>query len=170
MNIILIGYRGTGKSEVGGILAAKLNMQCVSMDAAIVGKAAMSIPQFVEKNGWETFRDLETVVAREMAQLDNTIVDCGGGVIERSENIEALKENGLVFWLKASVPVIVSRIESGTERPALVEGKTFTEEVAEVLERRTPMYDSSSQYTIDTDTRTPAQVADEILSIWRKDN
>ena len=170
MNIILIGYRGTGKSVVGGILAAKLDMQCISMDAEIVAKAAMSIPRFVEKNGWDRFRDLETVVVREMARFDNTIVDCGGGVIERPENIEALKENGLVFWLKASVPVIVSRIESGTERPALVEGKTFTEEVAEVLERRTPMYDSSSQYTIDTDTRTPAQVADEILSIWRKDN
>ena len=170
MNIILIGYRGTGKSVVGEVLAAKLDMQCYSMDAEIVNKAAMSIPQFVENNGWDSFRDLETVVAREMAQLDNTIVDCGGGVIERPENIEALKETGLIFWLKASVPVIVSRIESGTERPALVEGKTFTEEVAEVLKRRTSMYDASSQYTIDTDTRTPAQVADEILSIWRKDN
>lgn len=168
MNIILIGYRGTGKSVVGGILAAKLDMQCISMDAEIVAKAATSIPRFVEKNGWDRFRDLETVVAREMARLDKTIVDCGGGVIERPENIEALKENGLIFWLKASVPVIVSRIESGTGRPALVEGKTFTEEVAEVLERRTPRYAASCRHEIDTDTRTPEQVADEIIAIWRK--
>ena len=60
MNIVLIGYRGTGKSVVGELLAQKLNRETISMDAEIVRKAGMSIPEFVEQNGWPKFRDLET--------------------------------------------------------------------------------------------------------------
>lgn len=165
MNIILIGYRGTGKSVVGELLSRKLNRETISMDAQIVKKAGMSIPDFVEKNGWPEFRDLETEVARELAGRDNIIVDCGGGVIERPENIPALRKNGVIFWLQASVDVILDRIAGGTERPALTEGKTFTEEVAEVLERRTPLYSAAAQHTINTDAMTPEQVVDRILAI-----
>ena len=165
MNIVLIGYRGTGKSVVGNLLARKLNRETISMDVKIVKKAGMSIPEFVEQNGWPKFRDLETEVAQELADRDNIIVDCGGGVIERPENIPALSKTGEIFWLQASVEVIIDRIADGTERPPLVEGKTFTEEVAEVLDRRTPMYSDAAQHIIDTDAMTPEQVADSILAI-----
>ena len=165
MNIVLIGYRGTGKSVVGELLTQKLNRETISMDAEIVTKAGMSIPEFVERNGWPKFRDLETEVARELAERDNIIVDCGGGIIERAENIPALRTNGVIFWLQASVDVIVSRIAGGTERPALTDGKTFTEEVAEVLDRRTSLYSEAAQHTINTDDITPDQVADSILAI-----
>jgi len=168
MNIVLIGYRGTGKSVVGKLLAQKLNRETISMDAEIVKKAGMSIPEFVEQNGWPKFRDLETEVAQELAERDNIIVDCGGGVIERPENIPALRTNGVIFWLQASVDAVVRRIAKGTERPALTEGKTFTEEVAEVLERRTPLYSKAAQHTINTDDMTPDQVADSILAIWNQ--
>ena len=165
MNIVLIGYRGTGKSVVGELLTQKLNRETISMDAEIVTKAGMSIPEFVERNGWPKFRDLETEVARELAERDNIIVDCGGGIIERAENIPALRTNGVIFWLQASVDVIVSRIAGGTERPALTDGKTFTEEVAEVLDRRTSLYSEAAQHTINTGDMTPEQVADSILAI-----
>jgi shikimate kinase len=165
MNIVLIGYRGTGKSVVGELLAQKLNRETISMDAEIVKKAAMSIPEYVEQNGWPKFRDLETEVARELAERDNIIVDCGGGIIERPENIPALRTNGEIFWLQASADVIVSRIADDTERPALTEGKTFTEEVAEVLDRRTPLYSEAAHHTVNTDDMTPAQVAESILAI-----
>ena len=165
MNIVLIGYRGTGKSVVGELLSRKLNRETISMDTEIVKKASMSIPEFVEQNGWPKFRDLETEVAQELAERDNIIVDCGGGVIERPENIPALRTNGAIFWLQASVDVIVGRIADSTERPALVEGKTFTEEVAEVLERRIPLYSEAAQHTIYTDHMTPEQVTDSILAI-----
>ena len=165
MNIVLIGYRGTGKSVVGALLARKLNREVISMDAEIVKKAGQSIPEFVEQNGWPKFRDLETEVAYELAGHKNIIVDCGGGIIERPENIPALRANGTIFWLQASVDVIVDRIAGGTERPALTEGKTFTEEVAEVLERRTPLYSEAAQHIINTDDMTPEQVADSILAV-----
>ncbi len=170
MNIVLIGYRGTGKSVVGELISARLRMQCIGMDAEIVKRAGMSIPEIVEKHGWQKFRDIESEEARELSGFDNIVIDTGGGVIERPENIEALKTNSRIFWLKASVDRIVSRIQSGTERPALTAGKTFTEEVTEVLERRIPKYKSAAQYEIDTDELTPEQVADRIIKIWKEDS
>ena len=103
MNIVLIGYRGTGKSVVAAVLSETLKMKSIGMDAEIVSKTGLAIPEIVEKYGWKKFRDIETEVAMQVSQLDNIIIDTGGGVIERPENIEALKENGLIFWLKATV-------------------------------------------------------------------
>jgi len=167
MNIVLIGYRGTGKSEIGAILAQRLGMRCIAMDAEIVKKAGMSVPEIVEKYGWQGFRDRESAEARDLASCDNIIIDTGGGVIERPENIEVLQKDACMIWMKASVGTIVARIQGGTERPALTSGKTFTEEVAEVLERRTPKYQSAAHYEIDTDDLTPDQIADRIVDIVR---
>jgi shikimate kinase len=166
MNIVLIGYRGTGKSVVGEIIAERLGRECVSMDAEIIRRAGMAVPEIVEKEGWPGFRDRETLVARKLAGRDNIVIDCGGGVIERPENVEALQSSGKVFWLKADAAVIVERIREDTQRPALVEGKTFTDEVTEVLERRTPMYRSACDCEIDTGSLTPEEVADRIISVF----
>lgn len=167
MNIVLIGYRGTGKSVVGRILADRLDRAYVGMDANIVKRAGMPIPQIVEKFGWPGFRDIETEEALDLSGKDQLIIDTGGGVIERPENIPALRESGVVFWLKASVDTIVRRIQGGDQRPALTEGKTFTDEVAEVLEERMPRYRDAAQYDIDTDDLTPEQVAEKIISLLK---
>lgn len=167
MNIVLIGYRGTGKSAVGAEVARRLGMDCVSMDARIVEKAGMSIPQIVERYGWPGFRDRETEVARELSGRDRLVVDTGGGVIERPENMAALGANACVVWLKASVDVIVSRIAGGSERPALTSGKTFIEEVAEVLAQRTPKYRTAAHHEIDTDHLSIDQIAHRIVDMYR---
>ena len=166
MNIVLIGYRGTGKSVVGAIVAERLGMKCIAMDEKIVERVGMPIPEFVEKHGWPAFRDLESEVARELSGVDNVVIDSGGGVIERPENIDALHTNGIIIWFKASVGVIVSRIEGGSERPSLTGAKGFTDEVEEVLDRRIPKYTAAAQYEIDTDDLTPEQVADRVVRIW----
>jgi len=168
MNLVLIGYRGTGKSVVGAILARRLAMRYIGMDAAIVERAGMAIPDIVEKYGWPGFRNLESAEARELAGLDNLVIDTGGGIIERPENIEALQKSAMIFWLKAKVDTIVSRIEGDTQRPALTSGKSFTEEVTEVLERRIPSYRRAARHEIDTDELTPEQLADRIIEIWWK--
>jgi shikimate kinase len=166
MNIVLIGYRGTGKSVVGAVLAMRLGMRYIGMDAAIVERAGMAIADIVEKYGWPGFRDLESAQALELAGLDNLVIDTGGGVIERPENIESLQKSAMIFWLKARVETIVSRIQGDTQRPSLTTGKSFTDEVAEVLERRTPKYQSAAHHEIDTDELTPEQIADRIIETW----
>lgn len=168
MNLVLIGYRGTGKSAVGAIVGERLGMKCISMDEKIVERVGMSIPDFVEKHDWPAFRDVESEIARGLSGVDDVVIDSGGGVIERPENIDALHANGILIWLKASVDVIVSRIEGGTERPSLTGTGGFTDEVAEVLGRRIPKYAAAAQYEIDTDFLTPEQVADRVIEIWER--
>jgi shikimate kinase len=168
MNLVLIGYRGTGKSTVAGLLAADLGMQVVSLDQEIVRSASCTIPEIVKEGGWPYFRALEARITEEFAARDNVIIDSGGGVILRPDNIENLRRNGELFWLCASVPAIVARIEGGSERPALTEGKSFTEEVEDVLRERTPLYQAAAHHRIDTDGRTPAEVAAAIAGVVRR--
>ena len=165
MNIILIGYRGTGKSVVADILSGSLQMGALGMDREIVQRAGLTVPQIVEKYGWAGFREMETEAAMDFARFDNVIIDTGGGVIERPENMPALAKNGVVFWLKASVGTIVQRIQGDNQRPALTEGKTFTEEVEEMLDRRREKYEGAARFKIDTDDVTPDQVVDQIISL-----
>ena len=139
---------------MAALLATRLGRTAISLDARIVARAGQSIPDIVRQHGWPAFRDLESAEARNVARLDNLIIDTGGGIIERPENIAALRANGRIIWLKASVPVIVARIHGDSERPSLTGGKSFTEEVAEVLERRLPLYRHAAQHEIDTDHLT----------------
>lgn len=166
MILVLIGYRGTGKTVVGELLAKRLQMPCISIDEEIVRRAGRPIKEIVDQLGWPAFRDMESELVREFSGRDDIIVDTGGGVIEREENIAVMKGNACIFWLKASVDTIVSRIQDCTERPSLTVGKTFTEEVAEVLERRDPKYEAAADYVIDTEVLTPEQIADQIVSFW----
>ena len=126
----------------------------------------MPITEIVENFGWARFRDMESELVRELSAHDNIVVDTGGGVVERPENIEVLKQNACIVWLRASVDTIVSRIQSCTARPSLTSGKSFTEEVAEVLERRTPLYQSAAHHEVDTDRLTPEQIVDRVITYW----
>lgn len=167
MNLVLIGYRGTGKSAVARLLGERLGLRVIGLDDEIVRRAGRPIPEIVTQQGWDRFRDLESEVVRDCAAQDGLVVDCGGGVIERPANIEALRRNGRLVWLTASVATIIGRIQGGAERPALTAGKSFTDEVAEVLTRRTPKYAAAAVFTVDTDGRTPAAVADAVATYWQ---
>lgn len=167
MNLVLIGYRGAGKSVVAELLSQELGMEAVSLDQEIVREAGMPIPQIVEKHGWPWFRDLESEIARRFGLRDGLILDTGGGVILRPENTEQLRQGGVLFWLKASVEVIADRIREDTERPALTEEKSFVEEIAEVLSERTPQYRAAADSEIDTDELVPSEVADRIADEFR---
>lgn len=164
MNVVLIGYRGTGKSTVGQIVAAKLGRMLVSTDAEIVKLVGHSIPEIVQQNGWEHFRDLETKVCQELAGRTGLVVDTGGGAILRSRNVEILKETGRLFWLTASVRTITERIGQDSQRPSLTGVKSFVDEIEDVLRERTPKYQAAADYIIETDGKSARQVADEILA------
>ena len=134
MNIVLIGYRGAGKSAVGRVLAHRLRRELVSTDAEVVKRAGRPIPDIVEHQGWEHFRDLESLVCRDLAGRDNLIIDTGGGAILRPQNVEVLKQNGRFWWLTAGVDTLAGRIKHDSQRPSLTGSRSFVEEIAEVLQ------------------------------------
>ena len=165
MNVVLVGYRGTGKSCVARQLAKRLELDVVSLDAEIEREAGQKIPQIVEERGWPGFRDLEEMIVRRYAARDGLVIDCGGGVIEREANDSVLQAAGPVVWLQASTATIVQRIGGDDQRPSLTGTKSFTDEVAEVLQRRTPRYRQIAQYEVDTDHRDADAVVDEICRL-----
>lgn len=164
MNIVLVGYRGTGKSTVGKVLAARLGRPVVSTDAEIVRRAGQTVPEIVAQHGWEHFRDLESTVCQDFSGRDGLIIDTGGGAILRPQNVECLKKTGAIFWLTASVSSIASRIGSDTQRPSLTGTKSFIEEIEEVLAVRSPKYQEAADHIIPTDGRSINQIVDTILS------
>lgn len=165
MNIVLMGYRGTGKSTVGRLLAARLGRELVSTDAEIIKRAQHSIPEIVAQKGWEHFRDLESDICREFAGRDQLVIDTGGGAILRVQNVEALKKNGTVFWLTASVETIAKRIGSNNQRPSLTGTKSFVDEIQDVLRERTPKYQAAADHSIATDNRSVNQLVETILTL-----
>lgn len=164
MNVVLIGYRGTGKSSVGKVLAERLDRPLLSTDAEVARLAGQTIPAIVEQHGWEYFRDLESKVCQELAGQNGLIIDTGGGAILRSQNVDVFKQTGRLFWLTASVETIAKRIGSDTQRPSLTGTKSFVDEIRDVLQDRLPKYQAAGDYVIETEGRSLSQVADEILS------
>lgn len=169
MNVVLVGYRGTGKSSVARVLGRALSFTVVSFDAEIEHLAGQTITEFVRSRGWDAFRDVEEQVCRTYAARNRQVLDCGGGVVEREANTEVLRRAGPVVWLTASPQAIIERIQNDTQRPSLSGTKSFTEEVTEMVQRRAPLYDRISDYRVDTEGRCIAELASEIVELIEDD-
>ncbi|MBN1443445.1 MAG: shikimate kinase [Planctomycetes bacterium] len=168
MNVILIGYRGTGKSTIGRRVAELLSIDYVSLDEEIVRRSGMSIPEIVESGGWDRFREIEEEVVEAETARDGRVVDCGGGVVTRPRNIERLRSAGIVVLLEARPADIASRIGGDSQRPSLTGASSFTEEVEEVLAQREPLYRRAAHHAIDTSRLSADEAAREIARIYRE--
>lgn len=168
MNIVLIGYRGTGKTSVGKKLAEKLDRRLVGTDELIIKKAGMSIPKIVKNHGWDAFRNIESEVAEEVDKMDDCIIDAGGGIILRKINVKNLKRKGMLILLKADIETIINRIKDDKERPSLTGSQSFTEEVEEILKKRSKKYEKAADYVIDTTRLTVDEVADRIINYLKQ--
>jgi shikimate kinase len=162
MNIVLIGYRGTGKTSVANRLAELSKWPVLSTDGEIVKKAGMSVADIIRKRSWDYFRDVESEICRQAGKKDRTIIDTGGGAVLRKENVESLRQRGRIFWLTAEVNTIMERIKASNERPSLTGKKSYVEEVEEVLNERLPLYKAAADHIIPTDGRTVDEIADEV--------
>ncbi|MCX7823719.1 MAG: shikimate kinase [Syntrophobacterales bacterium] len=169
-SIAIIGYRATGKTTVGKVVARELGWTFLDMDDLLIQRFGMTISQWVSINGWEAFRNKETELLRECATMERVVLATGGGVIERAENRKVLKENFLVVWLRSSVEEIVDRLsrdeKSLTHRPSLTE-RGLLEEVWTVYALREPLYNEVAEVIIEVDKRKPEEIKDLILGVKR---
>jgi shikimate kinase len=166
--VALVGYRGTGKSTVGRLVAARLGRPFVDADAALEARLGRSIRSFFESFGEPAFRDREEALLAELTSVPDRVLATGGGVVLREANRDALRRFGFVVWLTADPAVLAARLEadqsSGPGRPALTASGTLGE-VAAVLRVRTPLYRAVADAAVATDGRTPAEVADTVLAV-----
>ena len=168
MNVVLIGYRGSGKSTVGRSLAARLKMTFVDIDDLIEERQGTSIGDIVKSHGWGHFRKLEASIIKEISDGDHLIIAPGGGAVLDADNVSALRKNGVIIWLKAGKQTLLERMnqDPGTNarRPTLT-GKGTSEELKEIMSLREPIYERVSEIQIDTSMRDVETVVENILVI-----
>jgi shikimate kinase len=166
MNIVLIGYRGTGKTSVGMALSERLGKAFCDTDDYIEANLKMPISDMVEREGWSFFRAKEKEAIQEVSRFKDCVIAAGGGAVLDAENVENLKKNGVVVLLEATTQTILERmrLDKRTEqqRPSLT-GKDPYEEIEEVLEFRRPIYLSAMDFSVDTTSKSIDQVLDEVI-------
>lgn len=167
-NIALIGMRGSGKTTVAKILGQKLGCEVLEIDEIIAKRIGMSIPELVAKEGWEAFRDQEATVTAEAAQGNGTVISTGGGVVLRPENIAQLKSKSVVICLQASTNILEQRIGSGANRPALTKQQSLAAELKQVASERQKLYERAADHMIETSSKTPETVAQEIIKFIKE--
>src|SRR4030042_4082888 len=110
MNIVLIGYRGSGKTTVGRRLADRLKLRFVDTDDLIEERQGNPVSDIVKSHGWGHFRKLERNTIEEISKEDHLIIAPGGGAVLDQENVKALRKNGFIIWLKADKQSLLRRM------------------------------------------------------------
>jgi 3-dehydroquinate synthase len=169
--IILTGFSGTGKTQAGPIIAGKLGWQLVDTDELVERDAAKSILEIFRDEGEEAFRDLESRALAAACARTDVVVSTGGGAILRPDNRRLMAGSGYIVCLEARPVTIVRRLQDRAEaapldRPLLASADPMSR-VREVKEARQPLY-ALCDWAVHTDSLTPEEVADEVVSAWRR--
>ena len=106
-NIVLTGMPGSGKTTVGRLLAEKTGRNFYDIDAEIVKQTGMEITEIFKTRGEKWFRDTETETAKNLSALSGAVISCGGGTVLRDENVNALRRNGVIFFIDRPLEQLV---------------------------------------------------------------
>jgi shikimate kinase len=159
--VILIGYRGTGKTVVAERLARLLGWSWVDGDILLESRAGCTICEVFANEGEAGFRARETSLLKELCALENRVVATGGGAVLDPDNRELMKCSGRIVWLTADAETIHQRVlgddTSSTRRPPLTTGGIA--EIRQLLAQREPHYRACAGLSVDTSRRTPDEVA-----------
>ena len=160
-NIVLVGFMGTGKTEVGKILSKKLGYALIDADTEIEKRQNMAITEIFRQQGEPAFRDIEAEVIKQLSGLKKNVISTGGGAVLRQENIDNLRANGVIVCLSATPETILQRTSVNNDRP-LLQTENPLQKIKELLEYRRPYYEKAD-IMIDTENKSPLEVAEEII-------
>ena len=162
-NIALIGYKGTGKTVVGQLLAEKLNREFLELDWIIEEQAEKKISDIFKAGGEITFREYEIEATKNVVREKNAVIACGGGIVLNKINIDRLRENGITVYLTASPEVILERVSGEKGQRPLLEVEDQLETIKEMLEFRKPFYERAADITVDTSELSIDEVVKKII-------
>lgn len=170
-HIILIGYRGSGKTSVGRKLAETMPLPFYDTDQMITHRIGKTIKAWVTEMGWDSFRQEEKSVILELFSLAPGVVSLGGGAVMAPENRETLRKMGRIIWLTADLQTILERMKSDPQnqdnRPALSD-KDWENETRDLLLHRSPVYRQLAGFSIATDGKTVEMIVGELLALIRR--
>jgi len=164
LNVILIGFAGSGKKTVGQLLAKEMGFNCVDTDRYIEDKVGMSIAEVYRSKGEDYFRDLESMALKGMLRsVTHSVIVTGDGMPIRPKNQKRLRKLGTVVYLNGSEQLLLSRLRGLSEekRPASLSEKT-EEELRKIFLRLRFIYPMVAHRTVDIEERTDAQIADAV--------
>lgn len=166
MNIVLIGFRGTGKSCVGKAIAHYAKRRFIDADDYLEQKIGKTIKEIFSEGGEERFRQIESEIIEELSLLDGVVIATGGGAVLKEENVKNMKRNGFIVLLEADTETIHKRLTEDTEgqaqRPGLTNMKQY-EEIKYLLEYRRPFYKKAADYRIDTTKLSVNQLTEKVI-------
>lgn len=165
MNIVLCGMMGVGKTSVGVRIAELTGRRWFDTDVVITDRHGR-ISDLFEYYGEAHFRMLETEIVKELSQKDGLVISTGGGLVLKPENNEMLRQNGKIFFLRASFEALLKRVRADESRPLLKNTGKMAESLGKLLEERSPVYEHVADYIVDTDGKSVEEVADEVLRLF----
>ena len=161
-SIVLIGFMGTGKSSVGGILEKQTGFHRFDTDEMVSSKLNMSIQEIFSKHGEEKFRQAETEALQSLTGKESAIIVTGGGVVTKAKNIDLLKRLGTVVWLDADHATLRARMDQLKDRPLLQTANPVAA-LSELLHARNPLYRNTADIRVDISQKEPEEIAGLIL-------
>ena len=167
-NIVLTGFMGSGKTVVARQLARILGMKVIDVDTEIEKSTQMTINEIFKQFGESRFREIETETIKHVSEKNNVIISTGGGAVLKQENMDAMKKKGVIVCLTAAPETILERTRETGVRPLLLVENPL-ERIKELLEFRKPFYEKAD-IMIDTESKTPLQIAEEIVGRMKENN
>ena len=138
-SLVLVGYRGSGKSCLGRLLARDLGLQFVDLDGVIEQRSGRSIQELFPAIGEADFRAMESDCLAEVMEQQGVVVASGGGAVLAAENRRRIQRADRVIYLQVEVDELIRRLQSGARRPPLT-SLSFEQEVRQLVEVRDPLY------------------------------
>lgn len=164
-SVVLIGFSGSGKSAVGALLARRLGMDLRDTDAMVEARSGRTVDAIFQKDGEAVFRALEAEAVRDAVAGAPAVIACGGGTIVAVRNYTALRDAGVIVYLRTSAQTITQRLGDAAGRPLLAGRATAA--VPALLAERALAYKSAADLIVDTDGKSPADVAAEIEELLK---
>jgi shikimate kinase len=166
--LFLIGYRGSGKTTVGRVVAERLGWRFLDADGVLEEQYGQTIREIFAEEGETGFRNKEATVLADVCGQREAVIATGGGVVLRETNRDLLKRSGFVAWLSADPHVLLERIQAdpttAARRPALAGGGLA--EIQQLLGVREPLYRACADVEVAVAALSPEQAADAILAAW----
>lgn len=165
--IVLIGFRGAGKTTIARQLANCLNWRYISTDEQVEHFAGKDINQLVEQEGWQMFRQIEHAIVNRLSREQQAVIDCGGGVVEDPENMRVLSRSSLIVWVDADISDLYQRLQKQNNRPLLSE-QDLKSDIDLHYRDRESLYGHYGQIYVNTSRETTETICKKILQTREK--
>ncbi len=157
---------GTGKSTAGAKIAQKLQMDFIDIDKYIEENEGITINEIFKLRGEKYFRKMESMAVKKISNSKKTVIATGGGIVLNKDNINLLRNNGIIINLKADIEKVMENLSNDKSRPLLKDGN-LKHKIEDLLEQRQEFY-KDNDYEINTSLMTIDEIVKRVIQIYLK--